>query len=793
MKIYHSTLLIITLMILAPLVSAQNLPKFINISDDKTVVTTASGDVTGFYNESKLRQIYLTFEETDFWTQLEDNYDTENYVKATLSYKDETLHDVGVQFKGNTSYTRLSDDAEKMSFSIKTDLFVDDQDLDGYSNINLNNAYEDPSTMREVIYAHLCRNHIPAPQANFVELYINGEYWGPYANVQQVNKDLLEEWFFSNDGARFRADAATSTTSGGGGNGGGPGGGGGGGANWGDGTAAINYLGADTATYQEYYTLKSSDIDSSWQKLVSFCDILNNTPIDDLEATLKDYLDIDRTLWFLAHEIIYSDDDSYVYKGKQDYYVYYEPESGRFTPLEFDGNSALHLQNANWDIFMNEDNENYPLLNRLLSIPSIRQRYLAHVRTIINEEMNLDEVSGLIDRYATLIDSSIQADPKKLMTYAEYTSGVVELKEYFTTRKSFLESDTEVNVTSVDISEVTYSAHDIAGARPYEGEVMNITLDLGIQEAAEVNLYYSIGFIGNFTKLTMLDDGSSNDGGAEDGVYGINIPAQSEGIYVRYYIEAIANDASETASFLPVGTEHSSYIYQVQYNSLENPPLVINEILASNDDIIADEAGEYDDYIELYNSSTESIALAGYFLTDDIEELNQYALPDISLEAGDYYLVWADGDEEQGVNHANFKLNADGDDLLLINAEDEIVDVLSFTNQKTDISLGRTPNGSGDFAFMTPTPMAENGEEVTILATSEALEIQSFSLYPNPASSVLTITGSTNQKLEIYSLTGNRIHSTLLVNESTAIDVSRWQKGVYLVKLDNQVNRLIVR
>ena len=65
--------------------------------------------------------------------------------------------------------------------------------------------------------------------------------------------------------------------------------------------------------------------------------MLNNTPIGELEETLEDYLDIDRTLWFLAHEIIYSDDDSYIYKGEMDYYVYYEPETGRSTPLEFDG------------------------------------------------------------------------------------------------------------------------------------------------------------------------------------------------------------------------------------------------------------------------------------------------------------------------------------------------------------------------------------------------------------------------------------------------------------------------
>ncbi|MBK6563684.1 MAG: CotH kinase family protein [Saprospiraceae bacterium] len=57
-------------------------------------------------------------------------------------------------------------------------------------------------------------------KANFVKLYINDQYWGIYLNVQQLNKDFLEEWYASNDGNNFRADSPTGTTGGGGGGGG---------------------------------------------------------------------------------------------------------------------------------------------------------------------------------------------------------------------------------------------------------------------------------------------------------------------------------------------------------------------------------------------------------------------------------------------------------------------------------------------------------------------------------------------------------------------------------------------
>ena len=768
---------------------AQDLPKFINITEDLKEIKTESGDVTGFYNESKLRKIYLEFEDTDYWEQLEANYDTDVYVKATLKYEDEILTDVGVQFKGNTSYTKLSDAAEKMSFAIKTDLFVEDQNINGYSNLNLNNAYQDNSTMIEVVYAHLCRNHIPAPQANFIELYINNEYWGPYTNVQQVNKDLLEDWFMSNDGARFRADASTTITA--------PktnerpGGGGGGGAQWGDGTAALNYLGDDVSEYQKYYSLKSSDIENSWEKLVTVCDVLNNTAISELEETLKDYLDIDRTLWFLAHEIIYSDDDSYIYKGKMDYYAYYEPETGRFTPLEFDGNSAMNIRNVNWDIFMNEDNVNYPLLNRLLSIPSIRQRYLAHVRTILDEEMNLDEVFSLIDTYAALIDASVNADPKKLITYQEFLSGVTELKTYFTDRKAFLESDSEVDVMGLELSGATFGVNGVVNSLPYSNDQMNITVNVGTQNVSEVNLYYAVGIVGNFTKIEMKDDGNQNDGSAVDGIYGANIPEQAEGNYVRYYMEVIKNDANNTASYLPVGTEHSSFVYRVQFNSTIDSDIVINEVLAANDEIIADEAGEFDDYIELYNKSNTSISLEGYYLTDDISDLTKFALPTETINANGYFLIWADKDDEQGVHHANFKLNADGEELYLVNPSGEIVDALSFTNQEDDISYGRFPNGTGDFENMTPTPLATNSE----VASVEFLAQEKFSMYPNPANQLVTIKLSDvdTYMIEIYTVTGKKVYSKEFTDSSTQIITNTLAAGTYFVRVNNQVNTLFIR
>ena len=62
---------------------AQDLPKFVDLSEDKTQLITGDQEISGFYNESKLRQIYLEFDDIDYWTQLEDKYNTDIYVEIS--------------------------------------------------------------------------------------------------------------------------------------------------------------------------------------------------------------------------------------------------------------------------------------------------------------------------------------------------------------------------------------------------------------------------------------------------------------------------------------------------------------------------------------------------------------------------------------------------------------------------------------------------------------------------------------------------------------------------------------
>jgi len=143
-------------------------------------------------------------------------------------------------------------------------------------------------------------------------------------------------------------------------------------------------------------------------------------------------------------------------------------------------------------------------------------------------------------------------------------------------------------------------------------------------------------------------------------------------------------------------------------NTVNYDDLVINEFMAANATTVADQDGEYDDWVELYNNGVVDIPLLGVYLSDDTGVPGQWAFPDTTIGAGDYLIVWTDNDEEQEGLHANFKLSASGESVVIADLGWNIIDDIDYGNQTDDISYGRYPNGIGSFSIMPPTFAAEN-------------------------------------------------------------------------------------
>jgi hypothetical protein len=504
---------------------------------------------------------------------------------------------------------------------------------------------------------------------------------------------------------------------------------------------------------------------------MELCRTLDQTTDEELEAALDPIFNIDRALWFIALENVFIDSDGYISRGS-DYYLYMDPR-GRFSMVTYDNNETFRFAGGGgpnmWPSndpmlspVAHENNENLPVISRLLSIPHLRARYLAHIRTIVTEWLDWDVLSPIITEYQSLIDAEVKADSKKLSDYDAFVNsqtkdtsggsgpggpggfmppgfgrrgggresgrrrdggfggrggfgrgggpggGTPSFQRFVSERREFLLNYPEINKPTPVIQSVSRHTDPVAqSAVQIKAEVS------GDAELDSVILYYSTGTEVPFESMEMLDDGGHGDGEAGDGIYGGEIPPFPARTRVYYYVEARSVASVGTTTFAPSRAELGAFTYQVAVLIARESPVVVNELMAVNTTSLADPQDEYDDWIELHNISSEEIDLSGMYLSDNRDNLRKWAFPEkTTIPPGGYLIIWADENSKaQSGLHANFKLSKNGEIVMLVDRDDRgnaILDSIEFGKQEEDVAIGRFPDGTGEFRQLAMTPGKKN-------------------------------------------------------------------------------------
>ncbi len=143
--------------------------------------------------------------------------------------------------------------------------------------------------------------------------------------------------------------------------------------------------------------------------------------------------------------------------------------------------------------------------------------------------------------------------------------------------------------------------------------------------------------------------------------------------------------------------------------SIYGQNIMINEIMASNRNTMQDEDGDAPDWIELYNPGTQSADLSGWSFSDDTLNVRKWSVNEGSIPAGGYQLIFAsDKDRRADALHANFKLSASGETLLLSDPSGTVIDRVPFPASAADVAYGRIADGAAEWVFQQPTPGAAN-------------------------------------------------------------------------------------
>jgi len=372
------------------------------------------------------------------------------------------------------------------------------------------------------------------------------------------------------------------------------------------------------------------------------------------------------------------------------------------------------------------DSRNRPLAKRLLSNRNLRARFLAHVRTIVDECLDWKTLGPVFEDYRLLIAEDVLSDTRNLSDFAEFFDADIAeaagggpggtppgMKRFIEERRKFLLQHAELAKPRPAIQSV-----ELLPAAPRAGSPVQVVARVGQEVPVEaVVLYYAVGRGAPFQKTEMKAEAAGTNAKPSTLRYVAAVPPTWANDDVYYYVEARADQSVGTTVFSPPRAAMGALHYRAAGPAAPavagTPTVVINEVLASNTRTLRSPQGKFADWIELVNVGKEEVDLSGLHLTEDKQNLRQWTFPaGTTLGVGQYLIVWTDGKAEAKPGlHANFRLSKAGERVLLIDRDsrgNRIIDTVEFGPQKSDISYGRYPDGTGKCQPMSPTPGRQN-------------------------------------------------------------------------------------
>jgi hypothetical protein len=412
-----------------------------------------------------------------------------------------------------------------------------------------------------------------------------------------------------------------------------------------------------------------------------------------------------------------------------------------------------------------------------MQVPEYRAWYTYYIKQVINEITGSTDFLNTLPALQSQLDSYVATDPYYPLDYGytvnsfitSFTAGTgahvpIGLEPFINTRNSVALSQAD-NTNALPV--LKYIKHN----SPNTGQNMTVSAYAEDESLAVVQLEYRINGTA-WQTATMHDDGQNGDAVAADRIFTSVVPGMPGNTIVEFIVKATDNSQQTTSK------PCSPVQYTIPSGNAYN--LYINEFMASNSSTITDDHGEYEDWIELYNGGSDPVWLGDKYLTDNPGSPDKWALPDFTMPAGSFLLVWADGQPEQGPLHTNYKLDKDAEEIGLFDNEASgyaLLDGFAYTLQSTDVSMGRITDAAVEWKpFDVPTPGSTNS-----MVGVEEKPLNRLAFWPNPANGG-TLNFAENTSFSIYDLAGRRISA---YQNTLQADISFLKPGLYLIVEEN--------
>ncbi len=186
--------------------------------------------------------------------------------------------------------------------------------------------------------------------------------------------------------------------------------------------------------------------------------------------------------------------------------------------------------------------------------------------------------------------------------------------------------------------------------------------------------------------------------------------------------------------------------------------LRFNEILVYNDSSIVDDYGRHSAWIEIYNSTSNSVDIGGCYLTDDLNNPTKYCIqdgnPGTSVPGKGFIIFFADHQPQKGLSHLNFDLK-NAKNIALFDADGILIDKLDIPQpQKADVTYGKTSEYENTWAFLTSSTPGTKNENTSQSAQRKAGVANNSSGFEMALTAMLVIFGALTLLLLVYKVIG---------------------------------------
>ena len=686
-----------------------------------------------------------------------ENVDSNTEFRAKFIFKtdtlEETLENVGFRLRGNTSRN-----AHKKSFKLSFNTFETGRKFYGLEKLNLNGEHNDPSIIRSKVSCDLMRSFgIPTPRTSHVQVYINGNYYGLYIQVEHIDEEFVESRFGNKNGNLFKCSWLADLD------------------DKGDNPDNYKHMQND----RRVYDLKTNTQADDYTDIAHFINILNDVPSDVFPCEIEDVFNVYDYLRVIALDVFLGNWDGPIY-NKNNFYLYHNTSSNKmeYIPYDLDNTLGIDWMGKDWgtrNIYdWNKHGEPRPIYTKMMGSEELKEIYSQYMSELIHDTVTGSRLSTRILELKEMIAPYVQNDPYYPLdygfsfqdfndSYQNSLGGHVDygLLPYIETRRNSAQEQLEVFQYQAIINHIRYKTKS-------DGSELRIRAYVREKADSVLIVYTENG--GAEKTISMYDDGEHHDKKAGDGIYANSFENIEIDTKILYQIRTVINTSINRVS--PCNP------IEYHYHESELPALFINEFMADNSSYNSDGYGDFGDWIEVYNDESHDVYLGDKYLSDNIDDPNKWQMPNINLAPGGFALFWADGETGKGPMHTNFKLKSGGEEIGIFDSESTgyfPLDTLHYGSQLINISQGRYPDAGDTWQLFTiPSPGSSNHLD----GVNEESNNRRLQIFPNP-SSIEKIYFNRIVDVKLYNLSGVLFTNAHQINE---LDLEGISAGVYLLK-----------